>query len=94
MYATLRPKLQGLSANRQLSANSAGAFGRGDVTCRFVSSVTSSNDGRTILAKGQQKSNREKKKPKQDKKKVPATNAPVFPTGTKDRQTPPKGGNR
>jgi hypothetical protein len=44
------------------------------------------------MAKGQMKSNREKKKPKQDKsKKVAATTTSVFPAGEKNRQTPPKG---
>lgn len=44
------------------------------------------------MAKGQMRSNKEKKKPKQDNaKKGAAPAASVFPAGDKNRQTPPKG---
>ncbi|HEX7775110.1 MAG TPA: hypothetical protein VF449_01120 [Parvibaculum sp.] len=44
------------------------------------------------MAKGQMRSNKEKKKPKQDKaKKGAAATSSVFPANEKNRQTPPKG---
>lgn len=43
------------------------------------------------MAKGQQKSNREKKKPKQDKKKVAAPATPIGSTGGKPGKGPKKG---
>jgi hypothetical protein len=43
------------------------------------------------VAKGQQRSNREKKKPKQDKKKVAAPATPIGSTGGKPAKGPKKG---
>ncbi len=43
----------------------------------------------SVMAKGQQRSNREKKKPKQDKTAKGAASAPAF-AGMPNRSAPPK----
>ena len=46
------------------------------------------------MAKGQQKSNREKKKPKQDKKKIPAASTSPFASAEQRDKTAKSGGQK
>ena len=49
-------------------------------------------DEEDVVAKGQQRSNREKKKPKQDKKKVAVPSTPIG--STDQRGKPGQGGDK
>jgi hypothetical protein len=92
MYEAGASEAQGLSAIHGGFDESAGIRLRSLVVSRTETARRARDNRRLVMAKGQMRSNKEKKKPKQDKAKKAASGpSPVFPANDKNRQAPPKG---